>query len=108
METFKWCVRPDFQIDNEPTVNTIEFGDGYTQRQLQGINSLLRSYSASVKVKNKDRLEVDEFFKRHKGIHPFLFKDPFTGKNVKVICSKWPAKMSLNFTEFTCSFVEVP
>lgn len=74
METFKWCVRPEFQIDSEPKVNSIEFGDGYTQRQLQGINSLLRSYSVEVKVKNKDRLEVDEFFKRHKGIHPFYLK----------------------------------
>nr|DAI03335.1 MAG TPA: minor tail protein [Caudoviricetes sp.] len=37
METFKWCVRPDFQVDNEPTVNSIEFGDGYTQRQYGNI-----------------------------------------------------------------------
>ena len=108
METFKWCVRPDFQIDSEPKVNSIAFGDGYTQRQLQGINSLLRSYSVEVKVKNKDQLEVDEFFKKHKGIHPFFFKDPFTGKSIKVVCSKWPAKMGLNFTEFTCNFTEVP
>lgn len=37
-----------------------------------------------------------------------LFKDPFTGKNIKAVCSKWPAKMDLNFTEFACDFVEVP
>ena len=108
METFNGVLDQDFQIDSEPKVNSVEFGDGYTQRQLQGINSLLRSYSVEVKVKNKDRLEVDEFLKKHKGIHPFLFKDPFTGKSVKVICSKWPAKMSLNFTEFTCNFTEIP
>ena len=83
METFKWCIRPDFQVDNEPTVNFIEFGDGYAQRQLQGINSLLRSYSVSVKVKTKTAWKWMNSLKDTKEFILF-FKDPFTGKVSKL------------------------
>ncbi|MFU2088946.1 phage tail protein [Avibacterium gallinarum] len=108
METFKWCIRPEFTVENSPKVNEIEFGDGYTQRQSRAINNLLRVYPVVVKVRNKVRLEVDEFLARHKGVEPFYFHDPFTNSRKKVVCSKWPAKMGKTYTEFSCEFREVP
>lgn len=108
METFNYCIRPHFSVENEPAVSTVEFGDGYTQRQLKGVHFLLRTYPVSVKVKNKERLKIDAFFTRHKGITPFYFHDPYTGEKKKVVCPKWTAKMGQTYTEFTCEFKEQP
>lgn len=108
METFKWCIRPNFSVDNSPKVDVIEFGDGYSQRQPRGINNLLRSYSITIKVKNSERMDVDDFLARHKGVEPFYYEDPYTKKKKKVVCDKWPAKVGITYTEFNCEFREVP
>ncbi|THA00308.1 phage tail protein [Rodentibacter pneumotropicus] len=108
METFKWCIRPNYSIDNEPDISEISFGDGYTQRRLNGINSLLNTYSVSIKVKNKSAVEIQRFFEKHKGIMPFYFVEPLTKQRKKVICKKWPMKVGQTYTEFTCDFNEEP
>lgn len=108
MEEFKWCIRPDFGVDNEPKRNVVQFGDGYSQRQRKGINNLLRAYTVVVKVKNHERLAVDAFLARHAGVDPFWFNDPYSQTKKKVICAKWPAKMGKVYTEFACEFEEVP
>ncbi|OOF68284.1 phage tail protein [Rodentibacter caecimuris] len=108
METFKWCIRPHYSIDNEPDISEIAFGDGYTQRRLNGINSLLKTYSVSIKVKNKSAVEIQRFFEKHKGITPFYFVEPLTKQRKKVICKKWPMKVGQTYTEFSCDFNEEP
>ncbi|TNH06621.1 phage tail protein [Testudinibacter sp. TR-2022] len=108
METFKFCIRPKFTIENEPKRNIVQFGDGYAQRSRKTINALLRSYPVVVKVRNNVRLEVDNFLARHGGVEPFYFNDPYTGTKKKVVCGKWSAAMGQVYTEFSCEFEEVP
>lgn len=108
MEVFKWCVRPNYSISNEPDISAVKFGDGYTQRRLNGINSNLNTYSVVVKVTNKVAVDVLTFFEKHKGIMPFYFIDPLTKTKRKVVCEKWPAKVSQTHTEFSCDFIEEP
>lgn len=108
MEEFKWCVRPDFSVDNEPKRNVVQFGDGYSQRQRKELNNLLRKYTVIVKVRNKERLNVDAFLSRHGGVDPFWFNDPYKQRKTKVICSRWPAKVGRVYTEFNCEIEEVP
>ncbi|KGQ25499.1 tail protein [Gallibacterium anatis CCM5995] len=108
METFKWCVLPKLTIENEPRRNVVQFGDGYAQRAKVGINSLLRRYPVTVKVKNKDRLAVDAFLAQHGGVEPFYFNDPFTKSRKKVVCGQWRIEMNQTYSEFSCEFEEVP
>ncbi|MBE2898079.1 phage tail protein [Pasteurellaceae bacterium 20609_3] len=107
MKTFPFCVRPSLTINSEPRVNKVQFGDGYQQRQRKGINNLLRSYPVVVKVKNEERFQVDRFFSDCAGVEAFLYNDPFLGKAVKVVCTKWTASMGRTHTEFNCEFEEV-
>ncbi|MGV6989662.1 phage tail protein [Testudinibacter sp. P80/BLE/0925] len=106
MEVFNYCPLPGMTVDNEPAVNEVQFNDGYVQRRPKGINNLLRKYPATFKVRNEKRLDVDAFFMRHGGYLPFLWQDPYSGKQVKVICSKWSAKMGRTHTEFSCEIKE--
>ena len=108
METFKWCIRPNYSIDNEPDISEVEFGDGYTQRRPNGIHAQLNTYSVSIKTHNKSAVEIFAFFERHKGFLPFYFIDPLTKQRKKVICKKWPAKVGQTYTEINCDFKEEP
>ncbi|MGC7561324.1 phage tail protein [Pasteurella sp. PK-2025] len=107
IQEFKWCIRPELNIDNAPKVLEREFGDGYTQRQSAGINNLLRTFSVVVKVKNKEAKAVDDFLAKRKGVEPFYFIDPLSKERKKVVCMQWPAKMGIAYTEFSCEFKEV-
>lgn len=106
METFKWCVKPEATIDNKPEVYSVDFGDGYNQSAPKGLNNLLREYTVTVKVKNKEALQVDAFLARHKGVTAFYYNDPYTKTKKKVRCLQWPAKNGLTFTEFTLTLKE--
>ena len=108
METFNWCIRPNYSIANEPDITEVSFGDGYTQLRQNGINSMLNTYSVTIKVRNSQAVKITEFFARHKGIQPFIFIDPLTKQRKKVICKKWTAKVGLVHTEFSCDFKEEP
>lgn len=108
METFNWCIRPNYTISNEPDITEISFGDGYTQRRPNGINPMLNTYSVTVKVRNKQAVKIIEFFTKLKGVHPFIFIEPLTKQRKKVICKKWPMKVGQSYTEFSCDFNEEP
>lgn len=106
METFKWCVRPDGDISNKPEIYSVDFGDGYNQSAPKGLNNLLREYTVTVKVKNKEALKVDAFLAKHNAVTPFLYNDPYTQTQKKVRCLQWPAKNGLEYTEFTLTLKE--
>ncbi|MGC6407553.1 phage tail protein [Bisgaard Taxon 45] len=107
IQEFKWCVRPELSVDNTPKIYERDFGDGYTQRQPVGINNLLRTFSVVVKVKNLEAKAVDDFLAQHNGVEPFYFTDPLSKEKKKVVCTQWPAKMGIAYTEFSCEFKEV-
>lgn len=84
MKTFKWCIRPNFEVNNEPKVDEMEFGDGYKQRRPSGINALLQAYSVTVKVKNKERFDVHEFLREHQASSRFYLTTRTVGNRLKL------------------------
>lgn len=107
LETFSWCVRPDFTVDNEPNVYAVSFGDGYKQLAPKGLNSLMRNFSVVVKVENAEAMKVDAFLSRHNAVKSFYFNDHYTGTKRKVRCPKWTAKQGLRYTEVTLSLEDM-
>lgn len=57
--------------------------------------------------KGKAEREIDAFFMRHNAVTPFLFNDPYTGQQKKVVCENWKATMNVSTVEFSCTFREV-
>ncbi|WP_249535395.1 phage tail protein, partial [Escherichia coli] len=48
MKTFRWKVKPDMEVNSQPSVREVRFGDGYSQRMAAGLNaSLLYSSGAA-------------------------------------------------------------
>ena len=97
---FSSAVQPDKQLTrkNTPRTFTVQFGDGYSQRVINGINNLKQEMSVSFKTRPK--AEIDDlvaFFESLGGVTKFRFDlaDSNAGSStetIKVICTSWTQK----------------
>ncbi|EAA9125985.1 phage tail protein [Salmonella enterica] len=107
MRTFHWKVDPDMEVDSEPQVSVVKFGDGYEQRRATGINNNLKKYSVTIRVDREDGLLLEGFLSQHNGVKAFLWTPPYDYRQIKVVCRKWSAKAGLLKTTFTATFEQV-
>lgn len=88
---FLWTPSYRSNTNNEPRVNQIQFGDGYSQRLEDGINNVL--LNLELNFDNRDLNEATailHFLYVRKGVESFLFtaRPPF-GKQKRFICKQW-------------------
>jgi len=86
-----YCWIPDEPIGREEDwrIDVAQFGDGYAQRILDGINALQQTWSVTFMNRHKDVLiEMLNFFVASKG-NSFQFLEPATGVMYDVWCDKW-------------------
>lgn len=108
IKTLPWCPQPGYSVEEEPRRKVLNFGNGYQQRIEDGINTLLRKYSVTFKVRNSEAVIFRNFMKEHGGVHAFYFKDnALGGESVKVVCPKFQRQIGKIHTTFTCEFEEV-
>lgn len=107
METFNWDVAPGINEKAEPKVKTIKLGDGYEQRQQDGINNDLRSYSVTLTVPIDEAPPIDAFLTRHGAVKAFLWKEPNRNRLISVVCSSWSSKVMHTAKTITATFEEV-
>lgn len=107
METLKFCPQRGYTVENEPRRKVNQFGDGYQQRIVDGLNPLLRKYALTFNLKPQQAVELDRFFARHGGVTAFQFKDKIRNALVKVVCPKWSQTVKGSHIEIRCDFEEV-
>ena len=93
MQTFAPPVdpSPDIGHEIEPRVLVATFGDGYTQRSADGINTLQQRYS-SLSWDNVSLAEADaitDFFVARGGVEAFFWAPPDTGVTLKFRAVRW-------------------
>lgn len=89
MATFAWLPSYPASVDRAPRVKTAKFGDGYEQRQADGINNNLAVWNLT--FANRDATEasaIDDFLNARGGVERFDWTDP-DGVAGKYICRKW-------------------
>ena len=77
---------------SSPRVLEVNFGDGYTQRLPNGINSITRSFSATFKTRTKAKIEaMESFFVAKSGYVPFTFTVPTAAseEDIQVVAKSW-------------------
>ncbi|WP_080220362.1 phage tail protein [Salmonella enterica] len=107
MEVFRWKVDPDMEVDSEPQVTVVKFGDGYEQRRPTGINNNLKKYSVTIRVDREHTSYLEEFLSRHNGAKAFLWTPPYDYRQIRVVCSRWRSRAGLIKTTFTATFEQV-
>lgn len=81
---------PGSSEDFEPRVLSAEFGDGYTQRSLDGINALKTVFTFQAQVLNRTESKtILDFFRSKKGCIPFVWTRPGETLPQQWICRKW-------------------
>lgn len=90
------CWIPDVPItaDAEWRMKVAQFGDGYQQRMLDGINALERKWSLQWINRTQDDLLAMEDFLIAEGASSFQFRDPGSNVLYAVFCNEWSIEWS--------------
>lgn len=89
MPTFTW--KPDYSAArrNDARLDEAKFGDGYSQRSPNGINTLMEAWDLSFTLRTKVEItEIVTFLETQKGAYSFDWVTP-TGATRKFICRSW-------------------
>lgn len=108
MAEFTWVPDNGASRETEFKVRKAQFGDGYSQRVGDGINTMGGTYPLSFTNKPSVVDEIEAFLEQRKGTTAFTFRPPRASADIKVVCVKW----SRNFTnayvdKLTCEFERV-
>ncbi len=108
---FIWIPDTDYSGSHEPRVFTVNFGDGYTERAPNGINTDLRTWdSIPFTVRSQaEAFAIETFLKVQGAVTAFNWQVPQQDLAL-VICTKFstPIPSSPNSWSMTATFVEVP
>lgn len=107
METFHWKIRPEMTMEAEPQVITVKMGDGYEQRRPAGLNSNLKKYNVTIKVRKGEHQRLETFLSRHGGVKSFLWTPPYTWTQIRVVCRKWSVSVGALWVTYTTTFEQV-
>jgi len=82
-------------------VRTAQFGDGYSQRVKDGINSTQRSWTVNFALPMLSVEAIEKFLKDRRGAESFTWKPPY-GIVGNWICESW-RRTPVGQTQFTIS-----
>ena len=93
---------------SSPVKLLVEFGDGYEQRAVKGINPVKETFTVS--FNNRQKSEIDDivsFFEARLGVTKFVFKVPDTNssgneKSINVVCENYSTTYN-NANFYSCS-----
>jgi len=98
-----------FSSDITPSVLEIKFGDGYSQRVSEGVNSINQKWS--LKFKNRSNAEADAillFLSDRGGYESFDWTPPNSSTMVRVIAKSWKEAITSQFTKsISTTFIRV-
>ncbi|PHM46495.1 phage tail protein [Xenorhabdus miraniensis] len=96
LEEFTYIPRVNPTGDITQKVRSVQFGDGYTQRSGDGINSEHQSWTLSF-VGNKQYIDgIRQFLARHGGYRTFKWKNPLLDTGLYVCRGHKITAMGMN------------
>lgn len=74
---FTWVYSYGVQIEVTPRVLEAKFGDGYSMRAEDGLNTVPEEWSVSFdNLEDIDANDIMTFLRAQKGVYPFLWTNP--------------------------------
>lgn len=108
MSDFTYPASWGSENDEEPSVLSAKFGDGYEQRASDGINSNLQVWPLRFEVRTASEADaIIAFFRLKKGATSFTWTN-LEGVEIRVVCRKWKRKfIGANAHAITATFEQV-
>lgn len=109
MATFTYT--PDFGVSAgyAPRVRVVAFGDGYEQRQADGINARTDTWDLTFQSRtNADTAAILQFLELRAGVEAFDWTPPNEASAIRVVCRQWNKTVDrYNLNTVTAQFVRV-
>lgn len=88
--TFRWTPSKSFSVSTKPRIIKSQFGDGYSQRYVDGINNITKEWSVSFNSKDLNTAgQIENFFEERKGVEGFKWTPPGDTLTYSVVCPEW-------------------
>lgn len=84
-----WCAALPAQSTTGRRLRTAQFGDGYAQRILDGINNTERRFALHFEMKTSTVINAMTAYLEAQRGNAFPFKDQATGVTYQVWCDDW-------------------
>jgi len=101
---------PDYsaQLTMKPRVNKMQFGDGYEQRQSDGLNTKLQSWSVKFKRNTVEAQAINDFLTNLGGVDAFNWTTP-DEYAATFVCEDWGKTTDdAGWETVSATFREVP
>lgn len=106
---------PDIAADygaskkSQPSVRSIQFGSGYSQRAQFGINQDPKVWTLSWENRTAtDANSIEDFLEARKGVESFSWTPPDDTTSYKWICQEWTKTMPYsNLFNISATFIQV-
>jgi len=96
------------QKTSQPSVRKVQFGDGYSQRLVFGLNQNPKTWSLTWEVSETDADTIETFLDARGGAESFDWTPPDTATSYKWVCEQWTKTIPyLNRATITATFVQV-
>jgi phage-related protein len=107
METFTWIPTYSSAATAKPRVLTAQYGDGYSQRTPDGLNSLPYSWDL-IFIEQTTISQILPFLNAQLGATAFYWTPPRWTTQIKVICQKWSSPINdFGVTRVLATFEQV-
>lgn len=108
MDTFIWAVSLGSSKDSKARVMMTRYGDGYSQRLRDGINSINRSFPVTIKASSLALADdIEAFLEAKGGAGAFLWTVPRAASAIKVTCDSWRRQDRVAASVITATFTQV-
>lgn len=109
---FTWIPQRAYSVARKPRVKVVKLGDGYEQRQPQGINTLLDVYQLTFRGSvngcgGQDVLAAEQFIKEHGAVDAFLWTPSIDGIERRFVCRSWNLEKDGGLYTLSCTFEQV-
>ena len=95
------------QKTSQPTVRTVQYNDGYSQRLRYGLNQDPKQWNLTWEVSETDADTIEAFLEARAGAESFDWTTP-DGSTGKWICQQWTKTIPyINRASITATFIQV-
>lgn len=90
MSTFSYDADYGITKRMKPAVQNVQFGDGYSARYANGLNTQLEAWDVRFSARDETEANaIDDFFAAAGGVDPFVWTAPGASDSINVICQEW-------------------
>ena len=90
MPTFNWVISGGTKKRSKPRVLRNQFGDGYSQRIADGINTDAKTWDVAIQYRTTTEADaIEAFLDARGGVDSFDWTPPLSATAIKVICQTW-------------------